>query len=130
MSVPVLSGQLPEHPLLLSIDLRSGRITATGELDRLVAHRISDALLALSTTAHRTWTVDAGGVTFCDAEGLRAIAAGAALARERGCALRVVAASPFLVRLMRLTGVSGLAEQPAGRPHRDAGPGRRVTAVT
>src|SRR3712207_9319762 len=88
-----------ERPLLLSIALQTGRVTAAGELDRLVAHRLGDALHALSVTGPRTWTVDAAGITFCDAAGLRALAAGAALAEDRGCTLRLVDPAPLTVRL-------------------------------
>jgi anti-sigma B factor antagonist len=105
----------PQRPLLLSIDLRTGCVTAAGELDRLVAHRLADALQALSLTGHRAWTVDVSGLTFCDAEGLRALAAAAALAEERGCTLRLVAPSPFTVRLLRLTGLTGLLGAAAAR---------------
>ena len=110
----------PERPLLLSIDLLNGRVTAAGELDRPVAHRLADALRALSTTGHRSWTIDAAGITFCDAEGLRALAAGAALAEDRGCTMRVVAASPFVVRLLRLTGMSAVVDRPAAHVPVDA----------
>ncbi len=106
----------PQRPLLLSIDLQTGCVTAAGELDRLVAHRLGDALHALSLTGHREWAVDASGLTFCDAEGLRALAAGAALAEDRGCVLRLVAPSPFTVRLLRLTGMADLLDRPAARP--------------
>ncbi len=106
---------IPQRPLLLSIDLRTGCVTAAGELDRLVAHRLADALHALSLTGHRAWTVDAAGLTFCDAEGLRALTAGAALAEERGCTLQLVAPSPFTVRLLRLTGLTGLLGAAAAR---------------
>ena len=105
----------PQCPLLLSIDLRTGCVTAADELDRLVAHRLADALHALGLTGHRAWTVDAAGLTFCDAEGLRALVAGAALAEERGCTLRLVAPSPFTVRLLRLTGLTGLLGPAAAR---------------
>ena len=105
----------PQRPLLLSIDLRTGCVAAAGELDRLVAHRLTDALYALSLTDHRAWTVDAAGLTFCDAAGLRALAAGAALAEERGCTLRLVAPSAFTVRLLRLTGLAGLLGAAAAR---------------
>ncbi|WP_157936750.1 STAS domain-containing protein [Geodermatophilus chilensis] len=120
MPARVLAQRPPERPLLLSIDLRSGRITAVGELDRLVAHRLSDALHALSVTGHRSWTIDAAGITFCDAEGLRALAGATTLAEERGCTLRLVAASPFTVRLLRLTGLSHLVDRAADRSPLDA----------
>ena len=103
------------RPLLLSIDLQSGRITVAGELDRAVAHRLADGLDALALTGHRTWTVDAAGITFCDAEGLRVLAGAAALADDRGCTLRLVDASPFTVRLLRLVGMADLLDRPSAR---------------
>lgn len=57
MRARVIPGRWVEHssrPLLLSIDLCNGRITAAGELDRAVAHRLTDALHALVQTGHRT----------------------------------------------------------------------------
>ncbi|WP_448609388.1 STAS domain-containing protein [Geodermatophilus sp. URMC 60] len=116
MPARAISQRPLERPLLLSIDLRNGCVTAAGELDRLVAHRLGDALHALGVTGHRTWTIDAAGLTFCDAAGLRALAAGAALAEDRGCVLRLVAPSPFTVRLLRLTGMADLLDRPAARP--------------
>ena len=109
-----------ERPLLLSIDLQTGRVTAAGELDRLVAHRLGDALHALSVTGHRAWTLDAAGITFCVAEGLRVLAAGAALAEDCGCTLRLVDPSPFTVRLLRLTGMVGLLDPRPDRSPLDA----------
>src|SRR3712207_3000325 len=103
------------RPLLLSIDLRTGRVTAAGELDRAVAHRLGDALDALALTGHRTWTVDAGGITFCDAEGLRVLAAGLALARSRSCTLRLVDVPPFTARLLHAVGMGDLVDGAAAR---------------
>jgi anti-anti-sigma factor len=113
--MPARSAAHRSRPLLLSIDLQSGRITAAGELDRAVAHRLADALDALALTGHRTWTVDAAGITFCDAGGLRVLAGAAALADDRGCTLRLVDASPFTVRLLRLVGMAELLDRPAAR---------------
>ena len=113
--MPARSAAHRSPPLLLSIDLQSGRITAAGELDRAVAHRLADALDALALTGHRTWTVDAAGITFCDAGGLRVLAGAAALADDRGCTLRLVDASPFTVRLLRLVGMAELLDRPAAR---------------
>ena len=103
------------RPLLLSIDLQSGRITATGELDRAVAHRLGDALSSLALTGHRTWTVDAAGISFCDAEGLRVLAAGVALAESRGGTLRVTDPSPITAHLLRLVGMTDLLVDVADR---------------
>ena len=103
------------RPLLLSIDLQTGRVTAAGELDRAVAHRLGDALDAIALTGHRTWTVDAAGITFCDAEGLRVLARAAAAAEDRGCTLRLVDVSPFTARLLRLVGMADLLDRHAAR---------------
>ena len=113
-----MPGRPAEHrprPLLLSIDLQSGRITAAGELDRAVAHRLADALDALALTGHRSWTIDAAGITFCDAEGLRVLAGAAALADDRGGTLRLVDASPFTARLLRVVGMAELLDRPVAR---------------
>lgn len=103
------------RPHLLSIDLRAGRVTAVGELDRAVAHRLRDALDALASTGHRTWTIDAAGICFCDAEGLRALAAGAAMAERFGCTLRLVDASPFIADLLHLVDLGGMLGDAAPR---------------
>ncbi len=112
-AIPERGGGYSSRPLLLSIDLRTGRVTAAGELDRAVAHRLGDALDALALTGHRTWIVDTSGITFCDAEGLRVLAAGTALAEDRGCTLRLVDPAPFTARLLRLVGMGGLLDGPA-----------------
>ena len=112
--VPARSTQ-NSRPLLLSIDLRTGRVTVAGELDRAVAHRLGDALGALALTGHRTWTVDAAAITFCDAEGLRVLAAGSAMAQSRGCTLRLVDVAPFTARLLRLVGMGSLLDSSAQR---------------
>jgi anti-anti-sigma factor len=110
-----LRGEDRSRPLLLSIDLRSGCVTAAGDLDRAVAHRLGAALGALALTGSRTWTVDASGITFCDAEGLRVLAAAAAHADSRGCTLRLVDPSPFTGRLLQLVGLGHLLDRPVGR---------------
>jgi anti-sigma B factor antagonist len=115
MRPPAIPNRPAERPLLLSIDLRTGRVTAAGELDRAVAHRISDALDALTVTGHSTWTLDVAGITFCDAEGLRVLATAAATADSCGCTLRLVDASPFIAHLLRLVGMERLLDRPAGR---------------
>ena len=89
-AIPERRAESSPRPLLLSIDLRSGRIAAAGELDRAVAHRLGDALDALALTGHRTWIVVTSGITFFDAEGLRVLAVGEALADSRCCTLHPV----------------------------------------
>ena len=90
-------------------------IDQTAELDRAVAHRLTDALFALVQTGHRSWTVDAAGISFCDAEGLRVLAAGVALAESRGGTLRVTDPSPITAHLLRLVGMTDLLVDVADR---------------
>nr|WP_166503500.1 STAS domain-containing protein [Modestobacter marinus] len=83
-----------------------------GELDRTCAQLLPDALAALSSTScHPTWTVDVGGISSCDAEGLRALTGARALAANRGRRLRLVTPAPFLAVLLHLAGLEGLLEE-------------------
>jgi len=104
------------RPLHVSIDLSTGRITPVGELDRTVAHRLGDAVQALTLTRHHTWTVDLAGLTFCDAEGLRALEAAHALADRQGRRLRLVELPPFASHLLWLVGLGWLADRPVRSP--------------
>jgi anti-sigma B factor antagonist len=98
------------RPLLVSVDLRAGRVQVTGELDRSCAHHLLDALAALNLTAHPVWTVDAAGITFCDTMGLRVLARARVLAASRGRVVRVVNGPPFLTHLLGLTGLGPLLQ--------------------
>ncbi|MGY1824473.1 STAS domain-containing protein [Geodermatophilus sp. SYSU D00079] len=97
------------RPLLVSVDLRAGRVRVTGELDRSCAHHLLDALAALALTTHPVWTVDGRGVTFCDTEGLRVLARAEVLAASRRRGLRLVATPPFLAHLLGLAGLGHLS---------------------
>jgi anti-sigma B factor antagonist len=108
--------------LAVSVDWTGGVIRLVGELDRETAHHLLDALEGMSSTPHRTWAVDASEVSFCDAGGLRALAAGQALAARHGRHLRVVAYGRCVERLVLLTGLDGLLD---GAP-----PARALRPVT
>ena len=88
--------------LSIRIDLVAGRVTLTGDLDRGSAHHLSDAVAALVPTPHLRWELDARGVTWCDAGGLRALLAASALATALDRRLAVVAASRCVARLLAL----------------------------
>ena len=75
-----------------------------GELDRDTAHHLLDAVVMLSTRPARQWRLDVGGVTFCDAAGLRALAGAHTLAADSGRSLRVSPVSRPVTRLVRLVG--------------------------
>jgi len=91
--------------LHIATDLAAGRLTVTGELQRGSAHHLLDLLDALVLSDRRTWTVDVGGITFCDAEGLRVLARAGSLARSRGRVLVLRRPSSFLVQLLDLAGI-------------------------
>jgi anti-anti-sigma factor len=99
---------------ILRVDLVAGSITVIGELDRGRCHLITDATTALTATLHRSWVLDATGVTFCDAGGLRAIAAAAGTARRRGGNLTIVGAGRALRRLLTLVGMDDLLADGTG----------------
>ncbi|MGY1666645.1 STAS domain-containing protein [Geodermatophilus sp. SYSU D00696] len=77
MTAPILAVPTAQdlgRPLAISTDLRAGRVTVAGELERATAHHLLDVLEALTLSGHHTWTVDAAGITFCDVEGIRVLA--------------------------------------------------------
>lgn len=80
-------------------------ISVTGELDIATAEQayayISDAIDAWPTPV----SVDLSGLTFCDASGLGALARVARHARQAGRQLRLTAARPSLLKIMRITGL-------------------------
>jgi anti-sigma B factor antagonist len=102
---PSLSiGSPPAAPLAVSVDLPSAQVRVSGELDRVNAHHLEDAMVMLTTRPSRRWRLDAGDVTFCDAEGLRALSNAHALAAEHGRSLQLVRTSRSVDRLVDLLG--------------------------
>ena len=80
-------------------------ISVTGELDVATADQayiyISDVIDAWPVPV----SVDLSGLTFCDASGLGALARVARHARQAGRQLRLTAARPSLLKIMRITGL-------------------------
>ena len=98
------------EPLQLELSSRTGGdgsqiISVTGELDIATAEQayiyISDVIDAWPAPV----SVDVSGVTFCDASGLGVLARTARHARQAGRQLRLVAARPSLLKIMRITGL-------------------------
>jgi anti-anti-sigma factor len=108
--------------LTVRVDLVSATITVVGELDRDGVHLFEDAVATVGATLHRMWVLDAAGITFCDAGGLRALAAAAGTARRRSGGLTVTGAGRSLRRLLTLVGLADLLadgpgpQAPAHRP--------------
>jgi anti-anti-sigma factor len=84
-------------------------ISVTGELDIATADQayiyISDVIDAWPGLSPAPVSVDLSGLTFCDASGLGALARTARHARQAGRQLRLTAARPSLLKIMRITGL-------------------------
>jgi anti-anti-sigma factor len=80
-------------------------ISLAGELDIATAEQayayVSDVIDAWPTPV----SVDLSGLTFCDASGLGALARLARHARQAGRQLRLTAARPSVLKIIRITGL-------------------------
>ena len=80
-------------------------VSVTGEQDIATAEQaylyISDVIDAWPTPV----SVDLSGLTFCDASGLGVLARIAGHARQAGRQLKLIAARPSLLKIMRITGL-------------------------
>ena len=80
-------------------------VSVTGELDIATAEQaylyISDVIDAWPAPV----SVDLSGLTFCDASGLGVLARVARHARQAGRQLKLTAARPSLLKIMRITGL-------------------------
>jgi len=83
-------------------------VTVTGELDIATAEQaylyISDVIDA-GETGPTPVSVDLSGLTFCDAAGLGVLARIARHAQQAGRQLKLTAARPSLLKIMRITGL-------------------------
>ena len=87
-----------------------GLVLLTGDLDREHSPKFLAALSTLAGTHHRSWLVDTAGVAFCDAGGLRALAAAERLAADHGCQLTIIRSSRCVHRLVTLAGLTRLLQ--------------------
>ena len=104
---------LGSEPLQLELSCRTDGdgnqvVSVTGELDIATAEQaytyISDVIDTWET-GRVPVSVDLSGLTFCDASGLGVLARIARHARQAGRQLRLTAARPSLLRIMRITGL-------------------------
>jgi anti-anti-sigma factor len=98
------------EPLALELSCRTDGdgnqiVNVTGELDIATAEQAYTYLSDVIDAWPLPVSVDLSGVTFCDASGLRALARIARHAREAGRQLRLTAARPSLLKIMRITGL-------------------------
>ncbi len=98
------------EPLVLDLSSRTDEdgnhiVSVAGELDIATADQayiyISDVIDAWPSPV----SVDLSGLTFCDASGLGALARIARHARQAGRQLKLIAARPSLLKIMRITGL-------------------------
>lgn len=83
----------------------------SGELDVASVPRFADALApAISRTRQRV-ILDLSSLDFVDAAGLGAIVAAGNALRSRSGELTIRAPSPFMIRLLEITGLAGLATE-------------------
>jgi len=80
-------------------------ISVTGELDIATAERAYDYISDIIDGRPASVSVDLSGLTFCDASGLGVLARIARHARQAGRQLRLTAARPSLLKIMRITGL-------------------------
>jgi anti-sigma B factor antagonist len=81
-------------------------VTVTGELDLHSSSVLTDRLAELSDVTEIE--LDAGGVSFIDSAGLRALLVASKAASDRGAELRVVVLSDQMARVVEIAGVSDL----------------------
>ena len=113
MTTERIQGLHGTEPLALGLSCRTDGdgnqvVSVTGELDIATAERayvfISDVIDAWDTVPAPV-SMDLSGLTFCDASGLGVLARIARHARQAGRQLRLTAARPSLLRIMRITGL-------------------------
>jgi anti-anti-sigma factor len=84
-----------------------GRATVrvTGELDIATADQAYAYLRDVVDSQAGPVTLNLAGLTFCDAAGLGVLARVAGYAKRSGHSLKLAAARPSLLRIMRITGM-------------------------
>jgi anti-sigma B factor antagonist len=80
-------------------------VTVTGELDIATAEQAYAYISEIIDGWQAPVSVDLSGLTFCDASGLGVLARIARHARQAGRQLRLTAARPSLLKIMRITGL-------------------------
>jgi anti-sigma B factor antagonist len=80
-------------------------VRVSGELDIATADEAYAYLRGIVDREDGPVLMNLSGLTFCDAAGLGVLARAAGYARQAGRSLKLTAARPSLVRIMRITGM-------------------------
>jgi anti-sigma B factor antagonist len=83
-------------------------LTVCGELDIVTGEQLDRRLSGLSAAGHSRVLVDATGLTFCDAYGVRALTRARVRARAQGGWLRLVGVRPRVRRTLALLALTEL----------------------
>jgi anti-sigma B factor antagonist len=82
-------------------------VSVAGELDIATAQQAYDYLSDVIDHGQTPVSVDLAGLTFCDASGLGVLARLAKRAKEVGRQLLLISPRPYLIKIMRITGLDG-----------------------
>jgi anti-sigma B factor antagonist len=85
-----------------------GIVALAGELDLHTADQLTAAVTTLLDQHVTALDVDAGGLSFADSAGLRAVLTARAAAQQAGVSFGVTEASEPLARIIEITGLSEL----------------------
>ncbi|MEU3957097.1 STAS domain-containing protein [Streptomyces achromogenes] len=85
-------------------------LTVRGDLDLHTAHRLGDVLQPLLSGDEHMVLVDLSAVTFLDSTGLTMLISAYRTARSTGARLALIAPSPPVREMLRLTGVDRVVD--------------------
>jgi anti-anti-sigma factor len=81
-------------------------LTVAGVLDTDGAERLLSRIDRLLDQGHRRLVLDLGGVEFCDSSGVSALVRGHARASAAAGGLRIAEASPQVLRVLEISGLT------------------------
>jgi anti-anti-sigma factor len=91
-----------------TVDGAVARVTLVGELDLDAAGALAEELGRLPEQGATEIVIDAGGLTFIDSSGLRALLSAREQLQNGGATLQIAAASPAVDRVLEITGTRAL----------------------